>query len=77
MLEKLDNGELIQIDLHHALHQEEKEGEGEIVRHATVYGVGFKLRRGSREAKEAREAAEAILSMFLCDKIGNIEVITD
>jgi hypothetical protein len=71
MLEKLDNGELIQIDLHH------EEKEGEIVRHATVYGVGFKLRRGSREAKEAREAAEVILSMFLCDKIGNIEVITD
>jgi hypothetical protein len=71
MLETLDDGSLIQIDLTHEVR------EGEIIRHAVVYGVGFRLRKGSREAKEAYEAAEAVLSMFLCDRIGAIEVITE
>jgi hypothetical protein len=48
-LEKLSNGELIQIDLHH-----DEQGK----RYATVYGVGFKIKRGSPEEKEAREIAE-------------------
>lgn len=49
VLKKLENGELVQIDLHH-----DEEGK----RYATVYGVGFTIEKGSREEKEAYEIAQ-------------------
>ena len=48
-LRKLSNGELIQIDLHH-------NEEGKL--YATVYGVGFQIKKGSPEKREAQEIAE-------------------
>ncbi|MHA1280166.1 MAG: hypothetical protein ACTSQ8_23505 [Candidatus Helarchaeota archaeon] len=59
VLRKLSNGELIQIDLHH-----DKEGR----RYATVYGVGFRIKKGSPEEREAHEWAK-----LLADEI---EIIT-
>jgi len=51
VLRKLGNGELIQIQLSH-----DEEGK----RYATVYGVGFSIKKGSQEEQEAREWAELI-----------------
>lgn len=60
VLRKLKNGELIQIQLSH-----DETGK----RYATVHGVGFKLRKGSPEAKEAYEIAR-----LMADEVSVIEV---
>lgn len=57
---KLDNGELVQIVLSH--------DEAGVI-YATVYGIGFKIQKNSKEYNEAYELAQMI-----ADKV---EIITD
>ena len=60
-LRKLSNEEIIQIQLSH-----DEKGR----RYATVYGVGFKLRKGSPEEREAYEIARLMADEVevICDE---------
>ena len=51
VLRKLSSGELVQIQLSH-----DEEGR----RYALVYGVGFRLRKGTRDYAEAKAEAQLL-----------------